>query len=318
MMVGERQMHRVAIVVSEGSKAVDVAVPAQVFSTRASMPYEVRVCTAVPGAVQGADGLSYTVTHGLEALEWAETIFVPGFGAPDTVRPGVGLVEAVRRASERGARIAAISTGAFVLAEAGLLDGKRATTHWHYSGVFAERYPEVDTRENVLFVDEGVVLTSAGGAAGLDLCLHILRADLGVSASNHAARRVIAPPYRSGGQAQLIERSVPDARGEQFAATRQWALERLSDPLTVGQLAAHAHVTERTFARKFLAETGYTPMQWIMRARVDRARELLEASEHQVDQIAGEAGFGTPASMRAHFKRVLGMTPLEYRYLFTG
>ena len=171
--------------------------------------------------------------------------------------------------------------------------------------------------ENVLFVDEGGVLTSAGAASGLDLCLHILRGDLGVAASNHAARRLVAAPYRSGGQAQYVPRSVPEPLGERFAATREWALHHLGEPLSLEVLARQAAVSPRTFSRRFIEETGYTPMQWVMRARIDLARELLERSQRSIEQIANDVGLGTGTNLRAHFQRVLGTTPSEYRRTFT-
>ena len=309
--------HRVAVLVLEGAKPLDVGIPAQVFTTRASMPYEVRVCGAAAGLVAGGDGLAYHVADGLEALEWAETIFVPGYRHPDQEDPPAVVVDALRAAHARGARIAAISTGAFALAAAGLLDGKRATTHWHYSRALQSKYPLVRVDEDVLFVDEGDVLTSAGAASGVDLCLHLVRRDHGVGLSNQVARRLVAAPYRSGGQAQFVPRSVPEPLGEFFASTRQWALERLDTPLTVGALARHARVSSRTFSRRFLQDTGYTPMQWVLRARIDLARELLERSELGVEQIADRVGLGTGANLRAHFHRVLGTSPSEYRQTFS-
>lgn len=301
----------------EGAKPLDVGIPAQVFTTRASMPYEVRVCGAVPGLVAGGDGLAYHVGHGLSALGWADIVFVPGYRHPDREDPPPAVVAALVGAHERGARLAAISTGAFALAATGLLDGRRATTHWHYTRALAARHPLVQVDENVLFVDEGTVLTSAGAASGIDLCLHILRGDLGVAASNHAARRLVAAPYRSGGQAQYVPRSVPEPLGERFADTREWALYRLGEPLTLDLLARQAGVSARTFSRRFVEETGYTPMQWVMRARLDLARELLERSERGVEQIAADVGLGTGANLRLHFQRILGTTPSEYRRTFT-
>ncbi len=241
----------------------------------------------------------------------------PGTGSEDREDPPRAVVEALIAAHERGARLAAISTGAFALAATGLLDGRRATTHWHYTRALKARHPRVRVDENVLFVDEGSVLTSAGAASGIDLCLHILRGDLGVAASNHAARRLVAAPYRSGGQAQYVPRSVPEPLGERFAATREWALHRLDDPLTLDVLARQAGVSPRTFSRRFVEETGYTPMQWVMRARVDLARELLERSQRSVEQIAADTGLGTGANLRLHFQRILGTTPSEYRRTFT-
>ncbi|GLW01622.1 AraC family transcriptional regulator [Streptomyces lavendulae subsp. lavendulae] len=317
MPVPRTRLRHVAVLVLEGAKPLDVGIPAQVFSTRASMPYEVRVCGAAPGLVTGGDGLSYYVAHGLEALVWADIVFVPGYRFPDRDDPPPAVVDALIAAHARGARLAAISTGAFALAATGLLDGKRATTHWHYARALAAKRPLVRVDENVLFVDEGSVLTSAGAASGIDLCLHVLRGDLGVAASNHAARRLVAAPYRSGGQAQYVPRSVPEVHGERFAATREWALHRLGEPLTLELLARHAAVSARTFSRRFAEDTGYTPMQWVMRARVDLARELLERSERGVEQIAADVGLGTGSNLRLHFQRILGTTPSEYRRTFT-
>jgi transcriptional regulator GlxA family with amidase domain len=311
------RLHRVAVLVLEGAKPLDVGIPAQVFSTRASMPYEVRVCGAAPGLVTGGDGLSYHVADGLDALEWADIVFVPGYRFPDREDPPPAVVAALVAAHERGARLAAISTGAFALAATGLLDGRRATTHWHYTRQLAARHPRVRVDENVLFVDEGTVLTSAGAASGIDLCLHVLRGDLGVAASNHAARRLVAAPYRSGGQAQYVPRSVPEPLGERFAGTREWALRRLGEPLTLAALARHAAVSPRTFSRRFVEDTGYTPMQWVLRARIDMARELLERSGRSVEQIAVDTGLGTAANLRLHFQRVLGTSPTDYRRTFT-
>ena len=309
--------HRVAVLVLEGAKPLDVGIPAQVFTTRASMPYEVRVCGPAAGTVAGGDGLAYQVAHGLEALKWAETVFIPGYREPDREDPPASVVEALIAAHARGVRLAAISTGAFALAATGLLDGRRATTHWHYTRVLQARYPLIRVDENVLFVDEGAVLTSAGAASGVDLCLHLVRRDHGVALSNQVARRLVAAPYRSGGQAQFVPRSVPEPLGEFFSSTRQWALERLHDNLDVGQLAEHARVSKRTFARRFVDDTGYTPMQWVLRARIDLARELLERSELSVEQIADRVGLGTGANLRMHFHRVLGTSPSEYRHTFS-
>lgn len=308
---------RVAVLVLEGAKPLDVGIPAQVFTTRESMPYEVRVCGAAPGLVTGGDGLSYHVAHGLDALAWADLVFIPGYRFPDRDDPRQEIVDALIAAHERGARLAAISTGAFALAATGLLDGRRATTHWHYTRALAAKHPLVRVDENVLFVDEGSVLTSAGAASGIDLCLHILRADLGVAASNHAARRLVAAPYRSGGQAQYVPRRVPEPLGERFAATREWALRRLGEPLTLTTLARHAAVSPRTFSRRFVEDTGCTPMQWVMRARVDAARELLERSELSIEQIATDVGLGTGTNLRLHFQSTLGTTPTAYRRTFT-
>ncbi|MFE2106884.1 GlxA family transcriptional regulator [Kitasatospora sp. NPDC059463] len=313
-----RRKHQVAVLVLEGAKPLDVGIPAQVFSSRPSMPYTVRVCGPAPGLVTGGDGLSYHVAEGLEAVEHADTVFVPGYRDPATTEPPAAVVEALVAAHRRGARLAAISTGAFALAATGLLDGRRATTHWHYAKVLAERHPRIRVDENVLFVDEGAVLTSAGAASGIDLCLHLVRRDHGVGLSNHVARRLVAAPYRSGGQAQYVPRSVPEPLGDLFAGTREWALEHLAEQLTLEGLARHARVSARTFSRRFVEDTGYTPMQWVLRARVDLARELLERTDLGVEQIADRAGLGTGANLRLHFHRVLGTSPTEYRHTFAA
>jgi transcriptional regulator GlxA family with amidase domain len=309
--------HSVVVLVLEGAKPLDVGIPAQVFSHRPSMPYEVRVCGAAPGLVRGGDGLAYHVAEGLEALEHADTVFIPGYREPASTQPLPAVVDALLAVHERGARLAAISTGAFALAATGLLDGKRATTHWHYTKALADQYPRVQVDENVLFVDEGDVFTSAGAASGIDLCLHLVRRDHGVALSNHVARRLVAAPYRSGGQAQFVPRSVPEPLGDLFAGTREWALQHLAEPLTLELLARIARVSERTFSRRFAEDTGYTPMQWVLRARVDLARELLERSGLGVEQIAAQVGLGTAANLRLHFQRILGTSPTEYRHTFS-
>ncbi|MDR7274841.1 GlxA family transcriptional regulator [Catenuloplanes atrovinosus] len=311
-------MHQIAVLVLEGAKPLDVGIPAQVFSNRPSMPYEVRVCGPAPGLVTGGDGLSYHVAEGLEAFDRADTIFIPGYRSPATTAPPAEVVAALRDAHDRGTRLAAISTGAFALAATGLLDGRRATTHWHYTRALAERHPLVRVDENVLFVDEGAVLTSAGAASGIDLCLHLVRRDHGVGLSNHVARRLVAAPYRSGGQAQYVPRSVPEPLGDLFASTREWALAHLDRRLTLDVLARNARVSARTFSRRFVEDTGYTPMQWVLRARVDLARELLERSDLSIEAIARRVGLGTGANLRLHFHRILGVSPSEYRHTFSA
>jgi transcriptional regulator GlxA family with amidase domain len=278
----ENRDHRVAVLLLEGAKALDVGIASHVFGKRPSMPYETRVCGESAGVIEGPNGLDYAVSHGLES----------------------------------GARIAAISTGAFTLAAAGLLDGGRATTHWHYTHVLQERYPGIDVDEDVLFVDSGQVLTSAGAASGIDLCLHIIRRDHGVGLANHVARRLVSAPYRSGGQAQYVPHSIPEPLGDAFAATRTWALEHLDEDLTLARLAEQANVSPRTFSRRFTADTSRTPMQWVMRARIDRARELLERTDLTVTQIANRTGLHSDANLRRHFHAVLGTSPTAYRAAF--
>lgn len=308
--------HRVAVLVLDGAKALDVGIAAHVFAKRPSMPYEVRVCAERVGIVDGWNGLAYAVSHDLETLTWADTILVPGYRNPAAVTTPLSVTTALRAAHERGARIAAISTGAFTPAAAGLLDGRRATTHWHYTDVLRDQYPDVDVDEHVLFVDAGNVLTSAGAASGIDLCLHLIRRDHGVALANHVARRLVSAPYRSGGQAQYVPRTIPEPLGDVFAATRTWALDHLDDDLSLAELARQANVSARTFSRRFAADTGITPMQWILRARIDRARELLERTDLTMTQIAEATGLRSDANLRRHFGSIIGTSPTAYRTAF--
>jgi len=308
--------HRVAVLVLDGAKALDVGIAAHVFAKRPSMPYEVRVCAEHVDTVDGWNGLAYAVSHDLDTLTWADTILVPGYRSPADVTNPPAVIAALRAAHERGARIAAISTGAFTLAATGLLDGRAATTHWHYTDVLRDQYPKVDVDEHVLFVDAGDVLTSAGAASGIDLCLHLIRRDHGVALANHVARRLVSAPYRSGGQAQYVPRTIPEPFGDVFAATRAWTLDHLDDDLSLATLARQANVSARTFSRRFTADTGITPMQWILRARIDRARELLESTDLSMTQIAEATGLRSDANLRRHFGSIIGTSPTAYRTAF--
>ncbi|MDI6101105.1 helix-turn-helix domain-containing protein [Actinoplanes sp. NEAU-A12] len=309
--------HRIAVLVLPGAAPLDVGISAQVFAPKHGLPYQIRHCSLAAGPVEGRDGLGYVVEHGPEAIGDADTVIVPGYNSP-LRQLDQGILDALRDAAFRGARMVSICTGAFALAAAGLLDGRRATTHWSMAPALAREYPKIHVDPGVLFVDEGPVLTSAGVAAGIDLCLHMIRRDHGVRASNDVARTIVAAPYRSGGQSQFVPRTVPEPLGEVFAATREWALHRLDEPIGVADLARHAGVSTRTFGRRFVEDTGYTPMRWILRARIDLARSLLEASALSVEQIAARVGVGTGANLRLHFQRVLGTTPSEYRKAFGG
>lgn len=308
--------HRVAVLVLDGAKALDVGIAAHVFAKRPSMPYEVRVCAEHVGTVDGWNGLAYAVSHDLDTLTWADTILVPGYRNPADVITPPAVIAALRAAHERGARLAAISTGAFTLAAAGLLDGQAATTHWHYTDVLRDQYPEVAVDEHVLFVDAGNVLTSAGAASGIDLCLHLVRRDHGVALANHVARRLVSAPYRSGGQAQYVPRTIPEPLGDVFAATRAWALDHLDDDLSLATLARQANVSARTFSRRFTADTGITPMQWVLRARIDRARELLERTDLTMSQVAEATGLRSDVNLRRHFGSIIGTSPTAYRAAF--
>jgi transcriptional regulator GlxA family with amidase domain len=253
--------------------------------------------------------------YGLEALARADTVVVPGYKPLDD--PGERVCAALRQAADRGARIVSVCTGAFALGAAGLLDHRRATTHWQYAAQFAARHPTVDVDPDVLWVDEGAVLTSAGLAAGIDLCVQLVRADHGSQAAVAVARRMVVAPHREGGQAQWLERPVPTP-GEGLAATSQWALEHLADPLTVADLANHAGWAPRTFTRQFTAQTGMSPLRWLTAARVREARRLLEVSDLPVEVIAARCGLGSAANLRLHLARDAGATPTAYRAAYQG
>jgi transcriptional regulator GlxA family with amidase domain len=309
--------HQVVVLVLDGALPLDVGIPAEVFHPESGFPYEVSACGVTAGTVPSHGGFGYAVPRGLDALADADTIVVPGYAPAGRPIP-VEVREALRSAASRGARIASICYGAFALADAGLLDGLRATTHWDAAEKLAERHPQITVEPNVLFVDEGSILTSAGAAAGLDLCLHIVRRDLGVSAANEIARGLVTAPYRTGGQAQYLPKTRSAAHGETLAATREWAMTRLDQQLTIAGLAAHARMSPRTFLRRFAEETGSTPLQWILRARIDTARELLESTRLSVDRIADQVGLGTGSNLRLHFRRLLDVSPSEYRATFSG
>lgn len=312
-----QRSHRVVVLVLDGALPLDVGIPSEVFHPETGFGYEVSACGVTAGTVPSHGNFGYAVPRGLDALADADTIVVPGYAPAGRPIPDqVG--KALRSAASRGVRIASICYGAFALAEAGLLDGLRATTHWDAAERFAARYPKVTVEPNVLFVDEGSVLTSAGAAAGLDLCLHIVRCDLGISAAGEIARGLVTAPYRTGGQAQYLPKTSSAAHGDSLSATREWAMTRLDHQLTIAELAAHAQMSPRTFLRRFAEETGSTPLQWILRARVDTARELLESTRLSVDRIAEQVGLGTGSNLRLHFRRLLDVSPTEYRATFSG
>jgi transcriptional regulator GlxA family with amidase domain len=310
-------MHRVVALALPSVVAFDLSVPAQVFGRPEERLYAFEACGVHAGKVPTTTGFSLHVERGLEALAEADTVLVAGF-APVSAPPPAAVIEALRAAHARGARVGSICTGAFALAHTGLLDGRRATTHWAYAERLADRHPAIQVDASVLYIDEDDVVTSAGVAAGIDLCLHLVRRDHGVDAANAIARRIVVAPHRDGGQAQFVEAPLPppDARG--LAPTRAWSLSRLREPLTVAAMARHAGFSERTFARRFRAETGTTPLQWLLRQRVLHARRLLEATDLPVEDVAGRAGFGTATSLRSHFRRATATTPLAYRRTFRG
>ena len=252
---------------------------------------------------------------GLDQLVRADTVIVPGWADVD-VEPPTDLVEAVRAAHEAGARVASLCTGAFVLAAAGLLDGRRATTHWAHAEELAARYPRVEVDPDVLYVDNGSVLTSAGKAAAMDLCLHLVRLDHGSAIANTVARRLVVPPHRAGGQAQYVSAPVPTQDDHPLAELFPWAIERLDRSLTVEDLARRANMSSRNLGRHFRSVTGTSPLQWLLTQRIRRAQELLETTGNSVEAIATATGMGTATTLRRHFNRSIGVPPDAYRRTF--
>jgi transcriptional regulator GlxA family with amidase domain len=310
-------VHRVALLVLAGMAPLDLAIPLQIFAPRTETPYEISVC-GPDSHIPTNSGFAMAVTNGLESLDTADTLIVPGFAPGVLPRPFPQTVlDALVTAHDRGRRVVSICTGAFVLAEAGLLDGLHATTHWQYTDELEREHPAVHVDRDVLYVDEGDILTSAGVCCGIDLCLHLVRRDLGATVANQIARGIVAAPHREGGQTQYVPAPVANAGDTALADTRAWALERLGEPLTVPQLSRHAGMSERSFMRRFTEETGTTPLQWLMGARMGLARELLEATDHSVDVVARDSGLGSAANLRLHFRRALNTTPTAYRRAFS-
>lgn len=311
----------VALAVTEGVPIFEVAVPCEVFGCPrpelADPWYEFRVCAAEPGRTRIANGFIAGTSHRLDELARADTVIVPACANVHDTHPAV-LVEAVRAAYDRGARIASICSGAFILAAAGLLDGRRATVHWMHASLLAERYPKVTVDPSVLYTDDGDVLTSAGTAAGLDLCLHLVRRDLGSQIANLLARRLVIPAHRPGGQAQYVETPLPRHDNQSLAPLLHWALEHLDQPLTIAELARRQRVSPRTLIRRFRAATGTPPLQWLLAQRVQQARWLLESTDEPAARIAERCGLGTDANLRYHFARLVGVAPTEYRRIFKG
>ncbi|MFJ6900624.1 GlxA family transcriptional regulator [Streptomyces hokutonensis] len=311
-------MHTVAVLALEQVIPFDLSTPLEVFSRvrlpDGRRPYQVRVCAPTPQIP--AAGFTITAPWGLERLVDADTVIVPGRaeGAPP---PGERVLDALRRAAAGGTRIASICVGAFDLAETGLLDGLAATTHWIAATELARCFPAVEVRPDVLYVDNGQLLTSAGAAAGLDLCLHMIRRDFGSAVAADAARLAVTPLEREGGQAQFIVHPQPPVpRGSALEPALAWMEEHLSEDLTLDVLAHSSGMSSRTFSRRFREQTGTTPLQWLLRARVRRAQFLLESTDHTIDRIADQAGFGSPTAFRERFKRVAGTSPQNYRATF--
>ena len=319
--------HRVAVLALDGVVAFELGLPHRFFRagaldpgwpgrpTGAPLPYEVSMSTLDDGPVLTSAGYAALPTHPASVISEADTIVVPGINNSEIVTHGrlpAALVDLAATARPE-ARWLSICTGAFVLAGLGKLDGRAATTHWVYADLFRRHFPEVWLNPDVLYVDHGDVLTSAGNAAGIDLLLHVLRSDLGSDAANRVARGAVVAPWRGGGQAQFIERPVPDETESGTGPTRTWVIQHLGEPIGLSDMARHAGMSVRTFTRRFREETGETAGSWLARARVERARQLLETTDLPVDRVSADAGFGTTASLRQHLAAAVGLSPLAYR-----
>ncbi len=310
----------VAIVVCEGVGAFELGVACEIFGNSWSEAFGVPwyrsfVCGITPGPVTVDAGYLLLAAHGTDRIVSADTVIVLPATSIEAVP--AGIPEALRQAHARGSRIISLCTGAFAVAAAGLLDGRRATTHWTECGELARRHPKVTVDPGVLFVDEGDILTSAGSAAGIDLCLHVVRQDYGTQIATQLARQLVVPPQRDGGQAQYIDAPLPVLDGSSlFADTICWLQEHLNVPVTVEDLAARSAMSPRTFARRFLASTGTTPYQWLLRQRVQLAQRLLEMTDLPIDAVAEKSGFSTAANLRKHFSSAVHTSPHAYRRTF--
>jgi transcriptional regulator GlxA family with amidase domain len=317
-----RKPHHVAALLTNGVSPFEFAVVCEVFGLERPeivdpWPYELVLCSPDGVSVQTNQRFSIDGVRPLSALNSADTIVIPAGTADSRRVPSPDVIKALQRAYRRGARLLSVCSGAFVLAHAGLLDGRRATTHWMYTDRLAEQFPAIKVDPNVLYVDEGQILTSAGTAAGIDLCLHVVRLDHGAEVANAVARRMVVPPHRDGGQAQFVRQSVAvENEGDPLAATLDWAIEHLDEPLTVEVLARRSLMSPRTFARRFRAATGTTPLQWLLRQRILHAQRLLETTDLPIEVIAERCGFGSATVLRTHFRRVVDTSPLSYRRTF--
>ncbi|MFG2117262.1 GlxA family transcriptional regulator [Streptomyces sp. NPDC048718] len=311
-------VRRVAVIAAPPVSLFNLAIPELLLAkveVDGGPGYETVVCTPAPGPVATSGGLDLYIPRGLDAVDDADTVILAGSGPVDAPEPRV--VETLRRAAAEGKRIAAICTGSFGLAAAGLLDGRSATTYWAYRERLAALHPDVDLQDDVLFVQDGQLVTSSGYAAGIDLCLHLIRTDHGAAVANTVARLALVAPVRPGGQAQFTLTPLPPERGVSFAATRAWAMEHLDRPLTLTDLARQAGVSVRTLSRRFHAETGVSPLQWLLHQRVERAKELLETTALPMDVLARACGLGTADSLRRHMLQRTGLTPSAYRASFS-
>jgi transcriptional regulator GlxA family with amidase domain len=311
-------VHKVAILALPGFVAFDLGIPCEVFGSvktaSGKRAYSVRVCTHKSEAA--GDAFRLRSEWRLEHVAAADTVIIPGIANPFMPIPQP-VINAIKSAWKRGARIASICSGAFVLAATGLLDGRRATTHWIGTKDLARLYPKINVDADVLFVDEGRIVTSAGASAGLDMCLYLVRLDHGQATAAHAARLAVAPLDREGGQSQFIKRELPGSESS-LAPLLNWMQQRLDAPLDIPSLAARAKLSERTFARRFREQTGTTPLQWVIAARIRIAQELLETTRVPIDRIAAKTGFESAVTFRKRFQRLVGVSPSLYRRQFNG
>jgi AraC family transcriptional regulator, transcriptional activator FtrA len=312
-------MHRVVTLLGPNVSMFELSVPCEVFGLDRSELvdpwYRHRVAAAVPGSHTSPEGVRIETPYGLEEVAEADTVVIPARSFPGD--PPVEVLEALRDADARGARLLSMCTGAFVLAAAGVLDGKRATTHWMWADELARCYPKVQVDPKVLYVDAGNVMTSAGTAAGIDLLLHVVRLDHGAEVANAVARRMVVPPHRDGGQAQFVDLPMPEQNGDEpLAGVLGWMLEHVGDDLSVERLARRARMSPRTFARRFRAVTGTTPHQWLLSQRILLAQRLLETTDEPVELVAQRCGFASAAGLRQHFSRVVAASPQAYRRTF--
>ncbi len=320
------RVQTVAVVAFDGISPFHLSVPCLVFGQEMGGPhmphFKLLVCAAEPGPLRTPAGFSVDVVHKLSVMARADIVIVPSWHSPNDKNyraPPEALLKALRAAHKRGARIVGLCVGAFVLAEAGLLDGRPATTHWAVVPTFAQLYPQVELRPDVLYVDDGDVLTSAGTAAGIDCCLHLLRTDHGAEVANHMARRMVVAPHRQGGQAQYVEQPLPASGADhRLADVLGWVQKHLNRPHSLDELARRALLSRRTFTRHFRQVTGTTVGQWLLNQRLALAQRQLESTSRSIEQIAVDAGFGTAVSMRQHFASSLNTSPSTYRREFRG
>jgi AraC family transcriptional regulator, transcriptional activator FtrA len=310
----------VAALVYDGLCTFEFAIAVEVFGlSRPELPvkwYEFSACSFESRPARATGGIRVVAASGLKGLDKAGTIVIPGWRNADEIPPA-SLIKTIRRAHERGARLMSICSGVFVLAAAGLLDGKRATTHWRYAEKLRARYPEIDVQPDVLYVDEGNILTSAGSAAGIDLCLHVVRRDYGAHVANLVARRLVVPPHREGGQAQYVSDPIRTDTTTGLAPLMEWASGRLHASMSVDDFAQRANMSPRTFARRFVDETGTTPHRWLTQQRLIAAQQRLETTNDSIDEVAEAVGFDTAETLRHHFRRMFGTTPTAYRKRFS-